>query len=344
MIRNINTDVYRRLGLVSSDENDNFSDRVSKYTEVLNNKNYSIFLENVTLKTTINDYISNSSNFVARAEDANNTKKNFFRKIIDRILEIWDKFLDWLYRVQIKIVTSRMFKKVSSILEKLKKRFNIYPISIKIKKYIKTELLNRQMSSENIAKYTRNFENSAKIVKKQLNDFENITNEIRKHLNDEDEIAHYANSYFDNFSVESLFDLNMLRSVNFYANLINEGDQSYVTIKIKTKEEDKSIRSSLIKQVEKIKHSVETVEREFEDIYKLCKNIKNSVERTIKEISNEENIVHRRASNLIEQIYGSVNLYTTNITGKLSKIVQHVNKDLHKALSMLESDLSEFLK
>lgn len=182
------------------------------------------------------------------------------------------------------------------------------------------------------------------MVKKELNDFENITNGLRKSLNDEDEIKRYADSYFDNFSVESLFNLNILRSVSFYANLINEGDQSYVTIKIKTKEEDKNIRSSLTKQVEKIKHSVETVEREFEDIYKLCKNIKNSVERTIKEISNEEAIVHRRASSLIEQIYGSVNLYTTNITGKLSKIVQHVNKDLHKALSMLESDLSEFLK
>ena len=337
--------ILNRLGLSSYSKNNNHSSKVSSYKEILNNKGYNIFLENVSLKNTINNYISSNTKISSSSEADDNTKKTFIRKIIDRILEIWDKFLDWLYRVQIKIVTSRLFKKVSSILEKLKKRFNIYPISIKIKKKnIKNELLNRQMSSDNIVKYTKNFENSARMVKKELNDFENITNGLRKSLNDEDEIKRYADSYFDNFSVESLFNLNILRSVSFYANLINEGDQSYVTIKIKTKEEDKNIRSSLTKQVEKIKHSVETVEREFEDIYKLCKNIKNSVERTIKEISNEEAIVHRRASSLIEQIYGSVNLYTTNITGKLSKIVQHVNKDLHKALSMLESDLSEFLK
>lgn len=126
--------ILNRLGLSSYSKNNNHSSKVSSYKEILNNKGYNIFLENVSLKNTINNYISSNTKISSSSEADDNTKKTFIRKIIDRILEIWDKFLDWLYRVQIKIVTSRLFKKVSSILEKLKKRFNIYPISIKIKK------------------------------------------------------------------------------------------------------------------------------------------------------------------------------------------------------------------
>lgn len=96
-----------RLGLNFKYEKYNTPNKISPYQEMLYNKSYSIFLENVSLKNVINEYISSNSTFSSSSEADDTTKKSFIRKIIDRILEIWDKFLDWLYRVQIKIVTSK---------------------------------------------------------------------------------------------------------------------------------------------------------------------------------------------------------------------------------------------
>lgn len=354
MIRNINTDVYRRLGLVSSDENDNFSDRVSKYTEVLNNKNYSIFLENVTLKTTINDYISNSSNFVARAEDANNTKKNFFRKIIDRILEIWDKFLDWLYRVQIKIVTSRLFKKVNSVLEKLKRKFNVYPIDIKIKKYIKVEFIDSSYLNDGLEEYTKNFENASIYVQKRLKFLKDISDELREGLNSLEESV--ISKIYKKFDRDSLDDYSKMAgllhwcSVNRYSKRITgEGiygttdKDSYVTIKIKNKEEDERIRSLLRKKVEQIKRNLETSEVKLKDLVEAGKSAKNSVEKLIND-NMQKNITNETIINLINRISEKLNSYTTDQINRTNKFVQDSNKDFYKALSILESDLSEFLK
>lgn len=345
MIRNINTDVYRRLGLVSSDENDNFSDRVSKYTEVLSNKSYSIFLENVTIKTTINDYISNSSNFVARAEGANNTKKNFFRKIIDRILEIWDKFLDWLYRVQIKIVTSRLFKKVNSILGKLKKRFSIYPIEVKVKDYIKSEFIDDSSLNEGLEKYTKYFTNTTKLVKDKFEEIKNFSDKLRKNPDNSNEFYMNHRKKFDNNSdiFNELLKLNSWRSIWIYAVRITDGSQTYKTLKIKNKEEDAKIKSQLIKKVEQIKRVIETVETTFNELHEIGKKTKKSVEGLVTEIE-QKRIDNKNTSNLINNIYEFVNLYTTELTKNTSKVVQSSNKLLSEALSILESDLSEFLK
>ena len=354
MIRNINTDVYRRLGLVSSDENNNFSDRVSKYTEVLSNKSYSIFLENVTIKTTINDYISNSSRFVSRAEDGNGTKKNFFRKIIDRILEIWNRFLDWLYRVQIKIVTSRMFKKVSSILEKLKRKFNVYPIDVKIKKYIKAEFIDSSYLNDGLEEYTKNFENASIYVQKRLKFLKDISDELREGLNSLEEST--ISKIYKKFDRDSLDDYSKMAgllhwcSVNRYSKRITgEGiygttdKDSYVTIKIKDKEEDERIRSLLTKKVEQIKRNLETSEAKLKDLVEAGKSTKNSVEKLIND-NMQKNITNETIINLINRISEKLNLYTTDQINRTNRFVQDSNKDFYKALSILEADLSEFLK
>ena len=58
----------------------------------------------------------------------------------------------------------------------------------------------------------------------------------------------------------------------------------------------------------------------------------------------QKRIDNKNTSNLINDIYEFVNLYTTELTKNTSKVVQSSNKLLSEALSMLESDLSEFLK
>lgn len=346
MIRNINTDVYRRLGLVSSDENDNFSDRVSKYTEVLNNKNYSIFLENVTLKTTINDYISNSSNFVARAEGTNNTKKNFFRKIIDRILEIWDKFLDWLYRVQIKIVTSRLFKKVNSILGKLKKKFGLYPIEIKIKTYIKEGFIDDSSLNEYLEKYAKKFENGSTLVKNEFENMKKFSDKLKKDLdNSDDFFINNSLKKYNNLNIfEGTFNMNHWDDMNtFLHNIVYNRLEEYTTLIIKNKEEDTKIKSSLTKKIEQIKLILERVDRQFNELYKMGKNVKKSIEELTKEID-RRNIDNKHTIKLINEIYEDINRHTADLTKKTSEIVQNVNKHFSKELIKLEADLSEFLK
>ena len=354
MIENIDTDVYRRLGLTYRNKETNRSGIVSKYTEVLNNKNCSIFLENVTLKTAINEYVSNSSNFVTRAEDGNDTKKSFFRKIVDRILEIWDKFLYWLYRVQIKIVTSRLFKKVNSVLEKLKRKFNVYPINIKIKKYIKVEFIDSSYLNDGLEEYTKNFENASIYVQKRLKFLKDISDELREGLNSLEESI--ISKIYKKFDQDSLDDWSKMTgliqwcSVNRYSyRITGEGiydttdHDSYVTIKIKNKEEDARIRSLLTKKVEQIKRNLETSEVKLKDLVEAGKNAKNSVEKLINDNS-QKNITNETIINLINRISEKLNSYTADQINRTNKFVQNSNKDFYKALSILESDLSEFLK
>lgn len=352
MLEKNNSIVYRRLGVTSKNENTNYSSRLSKYNETLGNKSYSIFLENVTLKNTINDCMVRSSSFVTSAEDGNNTKKNFFRKIVDRILEIWDKFLDWLYRVQIKIVTSRLFKKINSILERLRKKFNVYPINIEIKKYIKNEFIDSSYLNEGLEEYTKKFENASIYVQKRLKFLKDISDELREGLNslEESNIRKIYNK-FDHDSLDDYSKMNGLLqwcSVNRYSKRITGGGiygttQSYVTIKIKNKEEDKKIRSLLTKKVEQIKRNLETSEAKFKDLFEVGKSTKNSVEKLIDDNS-QKNITNETIINLINRISEKLNLYMTDQINRTNRFVQDSNKEFYRALSILEADLSEFLK
>ena len=345
MVENVNTDVCKRLGLMSRNENTSCSGRVSKYIEILGNKGYNIFLENVTLKSTINYYVSNSSRFVARAEDGNDTKKNFFRKIVDRILEIWDKFLDWLYRIQIKIVTSRLFKKVNSILGKLKKRFKVYPIEVKIKTYIKHKFIDNSSLNEGLEKYMKDFENAAALVKSKFIDMKEFSDKLREDLDNSDDFYKNNRLNFDNDSeiFLKLLELNKWRSIWKFSKDITNGNQEYTTLKIKNKEEDREIKSLLTKKVERIKYTIENIDTRFNELHKSGKNAKKSIEELIKEIERKR-LTNKSTINLINRVYEDVNLYTVELTKKTSKIVQDSNKLLSEALSMLESDLAEFLK
>lgn len=344
MIRNINTDVYSRLGLVSSDENDNFSDRVSKYTEVLNNKNYSIFLENVTLKTTINDYISNSSRFVSRAEDGNGTKKNFFRKIIDRILEILDKFLDWLYRVQIKIVTSRLFKKVNSMLENLKKRFKVYPINIKVKKYIKEDFIDNSDINDKIDKYKKEFEQNFLLLKESFKKVTEVSEKLRKELDNTNEFYRKMVLKLD-FDVSPIFQLPNLHSLKIIPIefIKRPEEEKYITIKIANKEEDKKIRRMLHEKVRRIRSFLEVVDRQFKEITKLANDAKLSLKELVEDLDRKK-IDNKLTINAVTERYRLLNDDVTYITKNTSKVIQDSNKRLTKELDILETDLSEFLK
>lgn len=345
-------DILNRLGLSSKYENHDRSSKVSSYKEILNNKGYNIFLENVSLKNTINDYISSNTKISSSSESDDNTKKTFIRKIIDRIIEMWDRFLDWLYRVQIKIVTSRLFKKVNSILERLRKKFNVYPINIEIKKYIKEEFIDSSYLNEGLEKYTKKFENASIYVQKRLKFLKDISDELREGLNSLEESN--IRKIYDKFDHDSLDDYSKMNgllqwcSVNRYSKRITGGGiygttQSYVTIKIKNKEEDKKIRSLLTKKVEQIKRNLETSEAKFKDLFEAGKSTKNSVEKLIGDNS-QKNITNETIINLTNKISEKLNLYTTDQINRTNRFVQDSNKEFYRALSILEADLSEFLK
>lgn len=129
----------------------------------------------------------------------------------------------------------------------------------------------------------------------------------------------------------------------FLHNIVYNRLEEYTTLIIKNKEEDTKIKSSLTKKIEQIKLILERVDRQFNELYKMGKNVKKSIEELTKEID-RRNIDNKHTIKLINEIYEDINRHTADLTKKTSEIVQNVNKHFSKELIKLEADLSEFLK
>ena len=234
----------------------------------------------------------------------------------------------------------------------MRKKFNVYPINVEIKKYIKNEFIDSSYLNEGLEEYTKKFENASIYVQKRLKFLKDISDELREGLNslEESNIRKIYNK-FDHDSLDDYSKMNGLLqwcSVNRYSKRITGGGiygttQSYVTIKIKNKEEDKKIRSLLTKKVEQIKRNLETSEAKFKDLFEVGKSTKNSVEKLIDDNS-QKNITNETIINLINRISEKLNLYMTDQINRTNRFVQDSNKEFYRALSILEADLSEFLK
>lgn len=336
--------ILNRLGLSSKSEKHGRSSKVSSYKQILNNKGYNIFLENVSLKNTINDYISSNTKISSSSEADDNTKKTFIRKIIDRILEILDKFLDWLYRVQIKIVTSRLFKKVNSMLENLKKRFKVYPINIKVKKYIKEDFIDNSDINDKIDKYKKEFEQNFLLLKESFKKVTEVSEKLRKELDNTNEFYRKMVLKLD-FDVSPIFQLPNLHSLNItpVEFIKRPEEEKYITIKIANKEEDKKIRRMLHEKVRRIRSFLEVVDRQFKEITKLANDAKLSLKELVEDLDRKK-IDNKLTINAVTERYRLLNDDVTYITKNTSKVIQDSNKRLTKELDILEADLSEFLK
>ena len=313
--------ILNRLGLSSKSEKHGRSSKVSSYKEILNNKGYNIFLENVSLKNTINDYISNNTKISRSSEADDNTKKTFIRKIIDRILEILDKFLDWLYRVQIKIVTSRLFKKVNSMLENLKKRFKVYPINIKVKKYIKEDFIDNSDINDKIDKYKKEFEQNFLLLKESFKKVTEVSEKLRKELDNTNEFYRKMVLKLD-FDVSPIFQLPNLHSLNItpVEFIKRPEEEKYITIKIANKEEDKKIRRMLHENVRRIRSFLEVVDRQFKEITKLANDAKLSLKELVEDLDRKK-IDNKLTINAVTERYRLLNDDVTYITKNTSKVI-----------------------
>lgn len=334
-----------RLGLNFKYEKYNTPNKISPYQEMLYNKSYSIFLENVSLKNVINEYISSNSTFSSSSEADDTTKKSFIRKIIDRILEIWDKFLDWLYRVQIKIVTSRLFGKVNSILEKLKKNFKIYPVNIKIKKYIKTDFIDSSVINDRMDKYAKAFEKDCLLLKESFKKLTEVSEKMREELDNSNEFFQKTVLKLDLDNIPSAFQLSKSVSLGILpTEFIKESEEEkYTTIKINNKKEDKAIRTMLHRKIKRIEIVLEVTKQQFTEVAKLANDTKHSLKELVKDLDRKK-IDNKLTIDTISKRYRSLNELVTHLTRNTSKVIQDNNKRLTEELNILESNLSEFLK